>query len=474
MKFVSNFFVLLVSFICFNSTAQSIENPWSLSFGLNAIDTRISAGGNTNFLDNRVSQPFSVGKNWNTFPSGFIGLDRAISSNFSLGFNFSFNKISKFVTFDGDKYVTTNPGDLKYYALDGVLKYSLKNALNSKVFDPNFAIGGGYDILGTNKFPTFNLGLILNFWFSKNVALSLGSTYKTASLSSLNRQTDLVTPVKPNHIQHTIGLAFRFGNEDSDDDGVPDKEDTCPTIKGLKQFNGCPDSDGDGLVDSEDKCPNIKGSTLLGGCPDSDDDGIIDSQDDCPAERGTKATKGCPDEDKDGIVDKIDKCPHEKGPSENYGCPWPDTDKDGVLDKDDKCPAVAGPRSNNGCPEKKIVTTDVVKKLNEYAKTILFDSGRATFLAQTLPVLESITLILKEYPDAKFSIEGHTDSDGSAESNLLLSQNRANAVKLFLVKSGVSSTRLSAVGHGESKPIASNKTAAGKALNRRTEVLLMN
>ena len=473
MKFSTNVFVLLLSVVGFVTTAQTVQNPWSVSFGLNVIDTRVSAGGNVNMIDNRVSQPVNVITNWNAFPSGFVGLDRAITRDFSLGFEASFNKISKFVTFDGNNYVTTNPGNLKYYGLDGILKYSLKNAINSKVFDPNLTIGGGYAIFGLNNIASFNMGLKINIWISQVVALSMGSTYKMSSMTGANRVVNVTTPVQPNYVQHTFGLTYRFGGADSDDDGVSDKDDACPTIKGLKQFKGCPDSDGDGLMDSEDKCPNLRGSVLLGGCPDGDDDGIIDSEDDCPSEKGAKAMRGCPDGDRDGIADKVDKCPNEKGPIENNGCPWLDTDKDGVLDKDDKCPTAAGPLSNNGCPEKKIVTTDVVKKLNDYAKTILFDSGRSSFLAQTLPVLESITNILKEYPDAKFSIEGHTDSDGSAESNLLLSQSRANAVKLFLIQTGIASNRLSSVGYGEAKPIASNKTASGKALNRRTEVLLM-
>ena len=474
MKFKNKCSVLLFSIISFVTTAQNITNPWSVTFGINAIDTRVSAGGNINIIDNRVSQPFSVTKNWNVFPSGFIGLDRAINRDFSIGFEGSFNTISKFVTFDGNGYVTTNPGNLKYYGLDAALKYSFKNIINSNVIDPNITLGGGYALFGPNGITSLNMGLRLNIWISKTVAINTGTTYKLSSITGAERQTSLVNPLKPNYLQHTFGLTYRFGGVDSDNDGVSDKEDACPTIKGLKQFKGCPDSDEDGLIDSEDKCPKIKGSVLLRGCPDTDDDGIIDIEDNCPTEKGTKVMKGCPDEDRDGIIDKEDKCPYEKGPIENSGCPWQDTDKDGVLDKDDKCPTVSGPASNNGCPEKKIVSKEVVKKLNDYAKTILFDSGKSSFLIQTLPVLESITNILKEYPDAKFSIEGHTDSDGSNESNLLLSQSRANAVKLFLIQSGIASNRLTSIGYGETKPIATNKTASGKSLNRRTEVLLID
>jgi outer membrane protein OmpA-like peptidoglycan-associated protein len=103
----------------------------------------------------------------------------------------------------------------------------------------------------------------------------------------------------------------------------------------------------------------------------------------------------------------------------------------------------------------------------------LFDSGRASFQKQTFPVLQAITAILKEYPTAIFSIEGHTDSDGKDDTNQKLSEVRAAAVKSYLVENGIASSRLASAGFGESKPIDSNKTKAGKANNRRVEVKLV-
>jgi outer membrane protein OmpA-like peptidoglycan-associated protein len=114
-----------------------------------------------------------------------------------------------------------------------------------------------------------------------------------------------------------------------------------------------------------------------------------------------------------------------------------------------------------------------MKRLNEYARTILFNSGKATFKEETMPVLASMLAIFKEYPNANFSIEGHTDSDGSNALNQTLSENRAAAVKGFLVENGIVSDRLSSKGFGETKPVASNKTAKGKAQNRRVEVKLI-
>ena len=81
--------------------------------------------------------------------------------------------------------------------------------------------------------------------------------------------------------------------------------------------------------------------------------------------------------------------------------------------------------------------------------------------------------IFKEYPNADFSIEGHTDSDGSNALNQTLSENRAGAVKTFLVENGIATERLTSIGFGETKPVTSNKTAKGKAQNRRVEVKLI-
>lgn len=140
------------------------------------------------------------------------------------------------------------------------------------------------------------------------------------------------------------------GCPDRDGDGVLDDDDKCPDVPGLKAFAGCPDKDGDGIQDSEDECPDQAGKLELRGCPDRDNDGIADKNDRCPDQPGTAAFNGCPDTDKDGIADVDDDCPDIAGPKENNGCPYADTDGDGVLDKDDRCPTVKGPVENYGCP----------------------------------------------------------------------------------------------------------------------------
>ena len=449
-----------------SSQAQDSNNKWAIGFGANAVDGgRVSAAYK---FENQFSQFFNAQEYWNILPSvSYVNVSRYVGSDFSFGVTGSVNKISRFVLdrVPNQDYVVVNPGDLNYYAVDGTVKYSFQNLIKSRVIDPSAHVGGGYTWLGDDaRGGTVNAGLGLTFWLTKQVGLSWTSSYKY----SFDSRED--ANAIPTHMQHFLGLTFKFGAKDTDGDGIYDKDDACPEVAGLKQFNGCPDTDADGIEDSKDACPDVAGPVEFNGCPDTDGDGIADKDDACPEVAGIKSLNGCPDADGDGIADKDDKCPSVKGPKENGGCPWPDRDGDKVLDKDDKCPDVAGTVANQGCPE---VSDEAIKRLNDYAKTILFDSGKSSFQKQTYPVLEAITAILKEYPNSKFSIEGHTDSDGSDASNQTLSENRAAAVKDYLIEKGIASSRLSSIGFGEKSPIDSNKTKAGKANNRRTEVKLV-
>ncbi|RTY86694.1 OmpA family protein [Flavobacterium sp. RSP15] len=478
MKHLNKILVAAMMVMGLSSHAQDSNNPWAISFGVNAVDTKAGAEGGNNWLDRHFSQPFDAKTNWNVLPSvSYLSVSKYVGDNFSFGLTGSVNKIDKFVTFspgtvgaDSRGYHVTNPGDLMYYGVDATIRYSFMNLIKSKVIDPSLSIGGGYTFFGDSSFGTLNPGAGLTLWFSENVGLELSTRYKKAFGDRTEGDIDFATPDAPSHFQHSAGIIFKFGGKDTDGDGIYDKDDACPEVAGLKEFNGCPDTDGDGIQDSEDECPNEAGPKELKGCPDTDGDGVADKDDACPNEAGPKELKGCPDTDGDGVADKDDKCPTVAGPKENGGCPWPDTDGDGVLDKDDECPTIAGPASNKGCPE---VTTEALDNLKIQARAVYFNSGKATFKTGDVPArLDAMAEILKNYPNAKFSIEGHTDSDGSDEYNQKLSEDRASIVKEAMIERGIKAENLNTVGFGESTPVETNKTAAGKAKNRRTELLL--
>jgi OOP family OmpA-OmpF porin len=467
MKHLNKLLVAVTMVMGLSSQAQDSNNKWAIGFGVNAVDYRSSAGGD---FTSHFDQPFKVSDNWNILPSvSYINVSKYVGSGFIVGLTGSINKIDKFLTAPN---VVVNPGDLMYYGIDATVTYSFMELIKSKVLEPTLSVGGGYTFLGDESYGTVNPGVGLNIWFTENVGLSLLGTYKKSFGDRQYFGTN--TPDAPSYTQYSAGLVFKFGAKDTDGDGIYDKDDACPEVAGLKQFNGCPDTDADGIEDSKDKCPTIAGTAEFQGCADTDGDGVADPDDACPTVAGLKQFQGCPDTDGDGVTDASDKCPTVAGPASNGGCPIPpvlDADKDGVPDVDDACPIVAGPASNKGCPE---VTEEVVKQLRVEARSIFFVTGKSTLDAAkpaTATSLDAIKEILKNYPYAKFEVNGHTDNVGKPAANKKLSEARAKAVVDALVSRGVKAENLTAKGFGDTKPVASNKTAQGRAENRRTEVI---
>ncbi|TNE55272.1 MAG: OmpA family protein [Bacteroidetes bacterium] len=143
-----------------------------------------------------------------------------------------------------------------------------------------------------------------------------------------------------------------------------------------------------------------------------------------------------------------------------------DSDGDGVADTDDHCPDVAGSKKNNGCPEMKKEVKEVVDKA---VAGVQFETGKDVMLESSHTRLDAIAALMKANPAYKLSIYGHTDNTGSHETNMDLSQRRAQSVKNYLIKKGIDAKRMTTKGFGESKPKASNDTEEGRARNRRVE-----
>jgi OmpA-OmpF porin, OOP family len=220
------------------------------------------------------------------------------------------------------------------------------------------------------------------------------------------------------------------------------------------------------LIREQPKAPGAKV-----GMTDSDGDGVGDVDDFCPDVPGSTENHGCPlsgDRDSDKIADDIDRCPDQAGPQDNFGCPWPDRDRDRVADKDDRCPDEPGPAASAGCPRKQTLVI-VRKDRIELKQQIHFSPNRARILKDSFPVLRQVARALKDAPGVSVRVEGHTDDIGSLERNMKLSQERADAVKEFLVRQGVGRSRMAAEGFGPTRPIAPNTTKAGRAANRRVE-----
>ena len=285
--------------------------------------------------------------------------------------------------------------------------------------------------------------------------------------------------------------------KDRDHDGVLDDDDLCPdTPKGPRpdpERLGCPvgDRDNDGVLDPDDLCPDVaqgeRPDPARKGCPvgDRDKDGVLDNDDICPDEHmganPDPTRKGCPvgDRDKDGVFDHGDLCPDvAQGPvpdPQKKGCPAGDRDKDTVLDPLDACPDQPGAPSadpkKNGCPGLVSVSSGQIV----IVKPVFFATNKDVILKESFPVLESVADALKGATQIKkVRIEGHTDNRGKVAHNIELSDRRAKSVQKWLVEHGIDATRLTAEGYGPNQPIADNKTADGRAKNRRVDFIIID
>jgi len=216
---------------------------------------------------------------------------------------------------------------------------------------------------------------------------------------------------------------------------------------------------------------------------DRDGDGIFDHEDQCPDEPedmdGHLDTDGCPDldRDRDGIADADDLCPDEPEDVDEFkdqdGCPDPDNDRDGIADVDDKCPnkpeTKNGYMDDDGCPDDGPSNVEVTKEQIVIKDKILFDTGKATIKPVSHSILNAVVQVLKDYPNIKVRVEGHTDSVGSSTSNQKLSEKRAASVAAYLASKGVTKSRLTSKGLGEGNPIDTNRTKSGRGNNRRVE-----
>ena len=155
----------------------------------------------------------------------------------------------------------------------------------------------------------------------------------------------------------------------------------------------------------------------------------------------TRDVVSCPDRDGDSLPDGIDRCPDLKGPIENVGCP--------VYDK-------------------VVIAPDRI----ELKDKLYFDWDEATLEPASFEELDQVAQVLKDNPNIKVQVEGHTDSSGADAHNQSLSEGRAHAVVDYLVKQGVASDRLVAKGFSSSRPTDTNSTPGGRENNRRVEFIV--
>ena len=195
---------------------------------------------------------------------------------------------------------------------------------------------------------------------------------------------------------------------------------------------------------------------------------------------------GCPDSnvnkdtDGDGVRDGDDRCPFDKEDKDGFldtdGCPDPDNDGDGLLDYEDQCPdareVINRVKDFDGCPDESD-RVRILKNKIVISEKIFFDFGKATIKQQSDDLLSEIASLILAKPKLRIiRIIGHTDDVGTDESNMVLSENRANAVRSTLISKGIEGHRLAAEGRGESQPLVQGTSETARAKNRRVEFLI--
>ncbi len=436
-KFYLSIFALLFFVNCFSQNVY--KKPAALGINFFLIDFKTAADIRANGLANvlRSKQFFKPGQ-------------------MNVGIGISYLKgLSDHVDFAGALGTSSGEYPINNISLTGLLLEStaginIKLLSDKYTVNPFLNVGAGastYEGVYYAAFAPVGAGLQINIFDEAYILLN--SQYRIP-----------VTQNAGYHFYHGFGIAGNIGSKrveapkevelpivtDRDNDGVLDSLDACPDTAGLAALNGCPDKDGDGIADKDDTCPDVAGTAKYQGCP-------------------------VPDTDKDGINDEEDKCPNVPGVARYQGCPIPDTDGDGVNDEEDKCPNEAGVATNFGCPE---IKPEIIEKVNLAARNVFFATGSSKLLAKSYASLNNVVKILTDNPTFKVDIDGHTDTTGNSEKNHVLSHDRANSVKAYLVSKGIDESRMTSQGFGPDQPIASNKTAAGRAKNRRVEMKLRN
>ncbi len=264
-------------------------------------------------------------------------------------------------------------------------------------------------------------------------------------------------------VRALIAVERRALDRDPDGDGLFGRRDRCPyiaeTFNGIRDEDGCPE---DAVVlESEATAP----ASIVAGAPDDPQVAVA-----------SRFPMDLHDPDGDGIPTDIDGCPTDAedldGFQDGDGCPDLDNDGDGIPDALDACPNAAetfnGYADTDGCPDG---IPDHLEGIAGVVRGITFESGSDRLTPGAVAILRRVRSVMHLNDALRLGVWGHTDDVGGEALNVTLSERRAEAVRQWLIEAGVDGQRISTRGFGPLRPIAPNDTPAGRAENRRVELI---
>ncbi len=407
-----------------------------------------------------------------------------------IGYNFPFNlflqaeasnSLLRTVLVTGDISRNTN-----LFLLGGVLGYNIQPMQNLQVF-PEVGVGAAIfkpTAISSETQLAFLYGAGFRYFVSPKLALRGDVRWHQVPNAMRDIRDRLAGSAVPHSnlwgLELSGGLSlFVGGPSDADHDNVDDASDACPdTPRGYPvDMRGCPlDDDGDGVPNGADQCPGtIRGAIVdQHGCAlDTDGDRVPNGVDQCPAtpKGATVDDRGCPsDADHDGVYDGIDQCANTPAGAtvDSKGCPS-DSDGDGVYDGIDQCPGTAAGQKvdDRGCPPGLIILKNVPIRLDQLG--VYFNFDQATLRPGSSMALDLVGQALMQMQGVEVEIQGYADATGSQSYNVRLSRRRAETVRDYLVQHfpRLDASRFTLKAFGESNPVKSNATPAGRGWNRR-------
>lgn len=406
--------VALIGLVGNQAKAQNTTKKWYVSTGAHAVNHKSVRG---------LFDQYFKSDNWSKVsPPSQLTIARSINSSLAIDVQASIGDVDNYRLDHDNEFMSLVGAGLRYRFANGYM-------LNQESwFDPYVRAGanfyrhqyrgihfdGGQDVDGeihgngrnaNNNFFAVSGGVGINFWIWPKIGINIESQYVWIP----EMHSDYI-----DFFQAKAGLAFRFGKNDRDKDGIIDEEDACPDEWGPKEFQGCPDRDGDKIIDKEDQCPD----------------------------------EACPN----GFETEEYTC--------ELGCKVPKVIEVPVVET----PIIETPV----IVEEVIEVVTPAKEIN--FENVLFEYDSSQLTSEGVESAKVAAEIIKQ-KGGNYFVDGFADSMGSDAYNIKLSRRRAESVRQALIKEGIKPEQLEVRAFGEQYPKCTNETAEGRACNRRVVVI---